>query len=704
MKKRLAFLSVVFIIVLICGISLIMPPKNAYKYVCKTDDIVKTLTAEDVSGFHDCQIDEAGNITVTGPDPYVVFDNIACEYKTILLKTGKMETPFRVQMYVNSGSGYSEGNSFVSSRLIDQQEVFFVFDQTQQATALRFDTDANYKFEEITVHSESPQVERVNLTVSPWHVVICVLIAFLIAALLFFIDRKNDFIKNLFDWCNKVKFTALKGIIAFALCAILAAVSEFLIGRFIVGLSTAGTYFNIFRFLFILSILFTIAFLALCIKIADKKIENVFLGVVLILGISMILICPSGHASWDVDTHYRWSLNASQVGAFYYSDADSHVFTNGSNYWIGSSAAENFEKMAQMEQMSEKVLYQQTTKFQLSHVPSGLFMALGRLFGGNFYITTTLGKIANMLTYAIVCYFAIKRLKSGKMILTVVALIPTSLFIASSFAYDFWVTCFSILGTAYFVGEMQRQDEPVTVKNTLIMCIAFALACLPKLIYAPLMLLPFFLKKKNFNNRKRYYFICVAVILTLGALLMLKSLSVVTGSGDIRGGAVSPKGQIKYILYNPVNYAKILVKFVLDYLSVLNMPKYITNFAYLSENGYGAIVFMVMFLITAFTDKNESDIKAYGWINKLLCVFMYFCMAALMATALYIDFTPVGQQTIAGCQPRYIIPLIYPLLSMIGWGGFKNKMNKKLYNYLILIPCCIVVFYNIETLMLGKWI
>lgn len=705
MKKRIAFLSLAFIVILICGIALITPPKNAYKYVCKTDDIVKTLTAKDIAGFHDCQIDENGNITVIGGDPYVVFDNVSCEYKTVSIKTGVMETPFRVQMFVDNGSGYSEGNSFVSSRLTSEDEVVFVFNESNEAVSLRFDTDSNYTFKEITLHSDSPQAVPVKLTVSPWRYVICVIIDILIVALLFYLDYKYKFIKRFFAWCIGVRFTVLKGVIAFVICAIIAALAEAIIGRFIVGLSTAGTYFNVFRFLFILSILFTVAFLILCAKIADKKIENVFLGVALILGLSMVLICPSSHASWDVDTHYCWSLNTSHIGAFYYSDADIHVFTNGEHYWIGETAAENFEKMEQMEQMNEKVLYQRTTKFQLSHVPSGLFMAVARMFGGNFYITTTFGKIANVLIYAIVCYFAIKRLKSGKMIATVVALIPTSLFIASSFAYDFWVTCFSILGTAYFVGEMQRQDEPVTVKNTLIMCIAFALACLPKLIYAPLMLLPFFLKKKNFNNRKRYYIICAMVIVALGVLLLLKSFSVVTSTGDLRGGgAVSPKGQIKFILYNPISYAKILIKFILEYLSVSTMPKYITNFAYLGEFGTGAIVFMILMLVTAFTDKNEYDVKAYGWLNKILSILMYVGMAVLMATALYIDFTPVGEQTIAGCQPRYIIPLLYPLLSMVGWGGFKNKMNKGVYNYLVLIPCCIVVFYNIGTMMLGKWI
>ena len=704
MKKRIAFLVIAFIAILICGISLVIPPKNAYKYVCQSDDIVKTLTAQNVSDTSNCEIDFQGNVTIIGPDPYIVFENVSCEYKAISLKTVPISQALKAQVYVDSGAGYSEGESVISSQLLNQEEVVFDFYEGKKANSLRFDVDVNYTLISIELHSEPARLVHVDLKASPIAYVICVVVALISVAILFFVDKKTDFIKRFFDWCKKVRFTFLKGVIAFVICAILAFVAELIIGRFVVGLNSIGTYFNVFRFIFILCVLFLIAFLILCIKIADKKIENVFLGVALIMGITMVLVCPSGHTSWDEETHYCWSLNASHVGAFYITDGDIHVFTNGENYWAGESYEQTLHRMNQMEELTDKVLYQRTSAFHFSHVPSGLFIALARMFGGGFYITTTLGKIANVLVYAIVCHFAIKRLKSGKMIATVIALIPTTLFMASSFSYDYWVTGFGMLGTAYFVGEMQRQDEPVTIKNTLIMCIAFALACLPKLIYAPLMLLPFFLKKKNFTDKKRYYFICVMVIVALGALLMLKSLSVVTGGGDLRGSsAVSPKGQIKYILYNPFEYAKTLFNFLLQYLSVKNMPDYITNFAYLNS-GKGAIVFIVLMIVTAFTDKNECDKKAYGLLNKTLSVVLYVGMSILMATALYIDFTPVGSQYIAGCQSRYIIPLLYPMLSIIGWGGFKNKMNKTVYNYLILVTCCAVILFNVGTLMLGRWI
>ncbi len=60
-----------------------------------------------------------------------------------------------------------------------------------------------------------------------------------------------------------------------------------------------------------------------------------------------------------------------------------------------------------------------------------------------------------LLTYALTVYFAIRKLKSGKMIMSVIALFPTNIVLASNYSYDPWVTGFSLLGTAYFVSEMQ---------------------------------------------------------------------------------------------------------------------------------------------------------------------------------------------------------------------------------------------------------
>ena len=88
-------------------------------------------------------------------------------------------------------------------------------------------------------------------------------------------------------------------------------------------------------------------------------------------------------------------------------------------------------------------------------------MSLSRFAGLSYYEIVTISKLGSALVFCFVCYLAMRRLKSGKMILAVVAMFPTSLYLASSFSYDYWVNCFTILGMAYFVANLQEKDEPI---------------------------------------------------------------------------------------------------------------------------------------------------------------------------------------------------------------------------------------------------
>ena len=52
----------------------------------------------------------------------------------------------------------------------------------------------------------------------------------------------------------------------------------------------------------------------------------------------------------------------------------------------------------------------------------------------------------------------------------------------------------------------------------------------------------------------------------------------------------------------------------------------------------------------------------------------------LMATSMYAWFSEVGQSFIGGMQPRYLIPLIYPSLALMGSNRFRNHANGTVYN------------------------
>ena len=71
-------------------------------------------------------------------------------------------------------------------------------------------------------------------------------------------------------------------------------------------------------------------------------------------------------------------------------------------------------------------------------------------------------------------------------------------------------------------------------------------------------------------------------------------------------------------------------------------------------------------MIVAFTDKNAEDSwKEYNKV-KIAMIVLVIIIIILIATALYISFTPVAFETINGCQPRYLIPLMFGFFALIG--------------------------------------
>ena len=69
-------------------------------------------------------------------------------------------------------------------------------------------------------------------------------------------------------------------------------------------------------------------------------------------------------------------------------------------------------------------------------------MSLARLFKmsfGNIYI---LGRLVNLIVYVTTMTFAIRKIKKGKILLSVIGLLPTVMFLSSTISYDPFVLSF----------------------------------------------------------------------------------------------------------------------------------------------------------------------------------------------------------------------------------------------------------------------
>ena len=153
--------------------------------------------------------------------------------------------------------------------------------------------------------------------------------------------------------------------------------------------------------------------------------------------------------------------------------------------------------------------------------------------------------------------------------------------------------------------------------------------------------------------------------------------------------------QVKFILSNPWKYTKILMKYLFtNYLYFGGAFKVIFGtFGYIGESSFQLISFGLL-LIVAFTDKNAEDSwKEYNKV-KIAMIVLVIIIIILIATALYISFTPVAFETINGCQPRYLIPLMFGFFALIGSNKWKNKLSLKIYNSAVMAMVAALLLAN----------
>ena len=87
-------------------------------------------------------------------------------------------------------------------------------------------------------------------------------------------------------------------------------------------------------------------------------------------------------------------------------------------------------------------------KAHVAYIPAAIGLWAARLLGLATTQAFLLGRLMTFACYAALTYFACKRLRSGKMVLATCALVPTAVFLASGYSYDFWLIGFLMLGFA----------------------------------------------------------------------------------------------------------------------------------------------------------------------------------------------------------------------------------------------------------------
>lgn len=644
---------------------------------------VENLAISQIDSLLDCTVEASGKYTITGADPQIIFSCEGKEIECVEIAFEQTTAEVSVEVFTAYEDGKFSAERCYAGRTLEDESTVIIDLPKGSYSFLRIDinTDSVY-FKNVGLYETQPKAVPFDAerTLGDYFktIVIPLAIAFIVRT----IDKRTGFTRAAVETIVKNKLK----IAEFVVFTIVAILSGVLIEK-ITSIILPGD-FNKYRFVFFAGIAELIVIFIRGRKDLKDHPEKLFLPITLVLGLVMLFGSPIRHIAWDIDSHYPWAVGMSYFDTAYYTEADHEIDLNGAGELVGPFTELSKEKYDQrlstLTEMDEIIAKKSDAEFSLAHIPAGIFIAVARYFGADFELKYNLGRLAYLLVYAFVCYFAIKKIKSGKMILATICLIPTNIFMTTNYGYDYWLIAFSILGMSYYVSMLQEPKKIISFSDTIIMCSAFALASMPKLVYVPFLAIPLFMPRE-WNNKKeirKYYSIIIAFFAIVFALFMLKSMSSVGGTGDLRGGNVNPSAQIKGIFGDLFGYFKILVKFLMKYLSFGGMKEYISNFAYLGM-GKCWIAIVILLVFTTLTDTNKTNFKTPIYI-RILSVIFFVSMAALIATALYISFTPLAAETINGCQPRYLIPLLSPLLLLVTGRRLNLFKNKKVYNGCVL--------------------
>ncbi|WP_294351704.1 DUF2142 domain-containing protein [uncultured Clostridium sp.] len=310
-----------------------------------------------------------------------------------------------------------------------------------------------------------------------------------------------------------------------------------------------------------------------------------------------------------------------------------------------------------------------STNIFIGYIPQAIGIILGKLIGGSAAILF-LGRLCNLLAYALMARYAIKISPRYKVPLSVVAMMPMAIFIAASFNQDATTYGLALILIAYFLKIYDEAN--IGIKEIAIFSIIAILVGLVKLPYSILGGLLIFIPKDRFKSNKIYYksflfvFAIAAVALMWGVTYMLFGQ---IGDNDIKTPVsiyfeqnnVSSKDQIKYIISSPKKFSREFLKYIFN--SFRGNVDQLNTFGWLAYTASPTVMmfYQIFLAITTILFPEKKSLSKKTRIGVGLIIFGVYVAVNLM---LYITWTTVGSPTVAGVQGRYFCSL-FALLPLV---------------------------------------
>lgn len=417
-----------------------------------------------------------------------------------------------------------------------------------------------------------------------------------------------------------------------------------------------------------------------------KNLYKVVFIVILIFGICSVFLTPIN----DVSDEYEHLVRAEIV-------SDGNILTeyqNGSGFKsieaindIGEKSNSNIFTNNLWNLKINYTDYYSQCAFAQNPFYAYLAPAIGILIAEFLGLSTIwilyLGRICNLLLYAIIISIAIKKAPVLKTPLFIASIIPLAIYQAGSISADCFFNGFAILSIAYFL--VLFKSNSIKYKDLAIFYISILLCGLLKQPYLALTLLIFIVPKSNFKDKKQNIISKLAIIGVLVIGVMWSGYA--TGQLQYSWRAnhfvkyhVNDSEQLSFMLNNPT--------FDLYYLSevILLIPKIFYKFFEFStmEFSYsspllGRIYLIFTIILALFYPLKEKLSKLNRLKILLIGIIIYYGIFLVQ----YLTWIPVkSKNIIQGVSGRYFIPLLI-FLPLIFNISSKINFNKEMFKNIV---------------------
>ncbi|MDR3292232.1 MAG: DUF2142 domain-containing protein [Methanobrevibacter sp.] len=428
-------------------------------------------------------------------------------------------------------------------------------------------------------------------------------------------------------------------------------------------------------------------------KIDDIKVEAIFLVFCLIFGSIFAMINPPFMAP-DEGSHFIKAFDVSQgnfisenpikipksfsipgvidQGSLEKRDVESSKKINYTSYFNSPLNIEHVQ-----ESYTSAISY-----MPLPYLGTAFVIKVGELFNTSPLLLMYFGRLINLLIYAIIVYFSIKIVPIGKYVLLLLALMPMSLYVASSISTDSLNLALSFFAICLFLNLAFKKDK---IRKKYIILVSILLLCLvlSKQIYALLGLLFFIIPKSKFDGLKSrlFFFISIfspSIIVSISLNFLFKISNLLNGLVySSNSSSVTNQLILQDILWNKLIFVFDLLNIIINSI-ITWFNQYIITFvgcfgwSVLDNPLPLFLVYLYLIILVVVSILDVSKFKL-SYIQKIIFLLICFLESMILFIIAW-NWTPTGFKLIYGVQGRYFIPFA-PLI-------FLTLQNNKISHYI----------------------